>query len=257
MERKRLYKSASETVNALRARRREQQSGVWKEKREKILSFKRFRFEDKEDSSELNDLTVEEVAVIGKSVQKHGPNILKDLQRLRKAFTQGSEFGDAFITQLDGALEALVRYLTGNDAELQIEAAWCLTNLAGATQQHASRILKATGAYLITYLKGQNVQLVDLCAWTLGNLAGDSEECRRMLRDQGAVDPLLNLLKVKHLVFGTVMGEINPSNHFFWLCSNFYVLFVTVYKPSPRWEPTTYGFICASFFKGTSALHSK
>lgn len=194
MERKHLYKSASETVDGLRARRREEQSGLRKEKREQILSFKRLRFEVKEEGTELDDLTVEEVLVVGKSLQKHGSNSLNDLKRLRNAFTQGSKLVDAFIIQ-DGTLQALVGYLTGNDAELQIEAAWCFTNLAGATQQHGLRILMASGAYLITYLKGQNVQLVDLCGWTLGNLAVDSEECRRILRDQGAVDPLLNLLK--------------------------------------------------------------
>ena len=85
---------------------------------------------------------------------------------------------------------------TGGDIDLQIEAAWCFTNLAGSTREYAVRVLKASGAYLITYLSGSNVLLQDLCAWTLGNLAGDCEECRRMMLDQGAVDPLVHLLKV-------------------------------------------------------------
>ena len=84
----------------------------------------------------------------------------------------------------------------GNDIDLQIEAAWCFTNLAGSTRDHAAHILKAGGAYLITYLRGSNVLLQDLCAWTLGNLAGDCEECKTIMLDQGAVDPLVHLLKV-------------------------------------------------------------
>lgn len=216
MERKHLYKSASETVDALRTRRREEQSGFRKEKRDKILSFKRLRFGDNVEITEDIDLTVDVIIALAKSVQKRGSNTLKDLKKLRNAFTQGSKQADVFISQ-DGALQALVRYLTGNDAELQIETAWCFTNLTGSTQEHAIRILKACGAYLVTYLKGQNVQLLDLCAWTLGNLAGDSKECRKMLIDQGAIDPLLNLLRVNPLIF-----RHNSSNPYCEVCHQTY-----------------------------------
>ena len=36
----------------------------------------------------------------------------------------------------------------------------------------------------------------DQCAWAIGNLAGGSKECRDILRVQGALTPLINLLQV-------------------------------------------------------------
>jgi len=36
----------------------------------------------------------------------------------------------------------------------------------------------------------------DQCAWAIGNLAGGGDACREMLCAQGAVVPLVNLLKV-------------------------------------------------------------
>ncbi|KAJ7370277.1 hypothetical protein OS493_033357 [Desmophyllum pertusum] len=57
------------------------------------------------------------------------------------------------------------------------------------------KVLKASAAYLVTYLSGQNVQLQDQCAWALGNFSGDSQECRDILRAQGIIVPMVNLLK--------------------------------------------------------------
>lgn len=71
-----------------------------------------------------------------------------------------------------------------------------MTNLAGSVQDHAIRIQKAVGAYLVTYLRSSNVLLQELCAWTLGNLAGDCDDCRRIMLDQGAIDYLVYLLNV-------------------------------------------------------------
>ena len=194
MERKHLYKAASETVDKLRARKREEHSGFRKEKRDKILSSKRLRYEGSGGNSDSFNLTVEDVVSLSTTIRKHGTDSLEILKKLKRGFTQGNVISDTFAAQ-DGSLQSLVRFLTGGDIDLQIEAAWCFTNLAGSTRDYAVRVLKASGAYLITYLRGSNVLLQDLCAWTLGNLAGDCEECRRIMLDQGAVDPLVILLK--------------------------------------------------------------
>ena len=112
MERKHLYKAASETVDKLRTRKREEQCGLRKEKREKILSLKRFRYEERGESSEALKFSVEDVISLVKTIRKHGPDSLTILRKLKRAFTQENVIADTFIAQ-DGALQSLVRYLTG------------------------------------------------------------------------------------------------------------------------------------------------
>ena len=102
--------------------------------------------------------------------------------------------------------------------QLQVEAAWCLTNLAASTHKHAVQIAKICGAYLITYLQSSNVILQDLCAWTVGNLAGDCEECRCIVIDQGAVHSLVKLLKV--IVIFVCLSLLFPLKHYI---ENFYL----------------------------------
>ncbi|WAR03916.1 IMA1A-like protein, partial [Mya arenaria] len=96
---------------------------------------------------------------------------------------------------VENSLQSVVGLLTGNDADLQLEAAWCLTNISAGTSEHALAVAKMAAPYLITYLGSSNNALQDQCAWALGNIAGDSAECRNLLHAQGIVAPIVNLLK--------------------------------------------------------------
>ena len=113
MERKHLYKAASETVDKLRARKREEHSGLRKEKRDKILSLKRLRYEESGKNSDSFNLTVEDVISLSTTIRKHGPESLEILKKLKRGFTQGNVISDTFVAQ-DGSLQSLVRFLTGN-----------------------------------------------------------------------------------------------------------------------------------------------
>jgi len=194
MDRKDQYKTSGHNVTSQRSKRRDQEAEIRKEKRDKLLSSKRIRFSEIENDCEIEDYTVEQVQELARTIQKSDKNILNSLKSLRKAFTQGSELISAFLA-VDNSLRALVGHLTGNNAQLQLEAAWCITNLATGVHDDTMKVLKASAAYLITYLSGQNVQLQDQCAWALGNFSGDSQECREILRAQGIIVPMVNLLK--------------------------------------------------------------
>jgi hypothetical protein len=98
---------------------------------------------------------------------------------------------------VDNALQALIGLLTGHDSDLQLEAAWCITNISAGMHEHASLVLRLAAPYLITYLSSGNSLMQDQCAWALGNVAGDSAECRDTLKKQGVVEPLISLLKVR------------------------------------------------------------
>lgn len=207
MDRKDQYKTSGHNVTTQRSKRRDQEAEIRKEKREKLLSSKRVRFSEIENDCEVEDYTVEQVQELAKTIQKSDKNILNSLKNLRKAFALGSELISVFLA-VDNSLRALVGHLTGNNAQLQLEAAWCITNLATGVHDDTMKVLKASAAYLITYLTGQNVQLQDQCAWALGNFSGDSQECRDILRAQGIIVPMVDLLKVfvSTVYLSTVMG---------------------------------------------------
>ncbi|XP_032217708.2 importin subunit alpha-2 [Nematostella vectensis] len=192
MNRKDLYKQGGHSVQAQRSRRRGQEADLRKERRERLLSSKRIRFAEEE--AEEEDFTVEQVRDYAKAIQKYDSNTLHCLRSLRKAFAQGSELISAFMG-VENGLRSVVGYLTGHNIDLQLEAAWCITNLSAGTHEDTLRVLKAAAPYLITYLSGQNLSLQDQCAWALGNMSGDSVECRDLLRAQGIVPPMANLLK--------------------------------------------------------------
>ena len=194
MDRRDQYKTSGLNVESQRSKRRDQETGIRKEKREKLLSSKRVRFSEVESDCEV-DYTGDQVQELARAIQKSDKNNLNNLKSLRKAFAQGSELISVFLG-VENSLRALVGHLTGNNSQFQLEAAWGITNLATGAHEDTMKVLKASAAYLITYLSGQNVQLQDQCAWALGNFSGDSQECRDILRAQGIVVPMVNLLKV-------------------------------------------------------------
>ncbi|KAL5015740.1 hypothetical protein ScPMuIL_005329 [Solemya velum] len=186
------YKHKTPNVENLKERKREEDIAIRKDKREKIISSKRFRLAEGEEVTE--DITIQEVSEVTKQLQKHGPHRKQNLQTLRQAFSQGTLYIDAFFG-VENALSCLVGVLTGIDAELQLEAAWCMTNISAGTHEHALAIVKSAAPYLVTYLSSSSPQLQDQCAWAIGNLAGDSKECQGLLHKQGVVLPLVQLLQ--------------------------------------------------------------
>lgn len=195
MDRRDQYKTTGSDIASQRSKRRDQESEIRKQKREKLLSSKRIRFSEVEGNCNVEEFTIEQVQQLARAIQKSDKNILNNLKNLRKAFAQGSELISAFLG-VENSLRSMVGHLTGNNAQFQFEAAWCITNLATGDHEDTMKVLKASAAYLITYLSGQNVQLQDQCAWALGNFSGDSQECRDILRAQGIIAPMVNLLKV-------------------------------------------------------------
>lgn len=144
----------------------------------------------------LDDYTVDKVQQASKLLQKRNAFAHEHLRYLRNAFAQSSDFIQAFL-DVDNALFTLVGYLTGSDTNLQLEAAWCVTNITANHYKNIMIVVKSTSAYLITFLKGGSILLQDQSAWALGNMAAESAEVREMLKMQGVIDPLINLVEVK------------------------------------------------------------
>lgn len=202
MNRKDLYKQGAQAANQQRNRRRGVEADLRRERREKLLTSKRIRFAEEVEADENNveEFTVQQVCEFAKAIQRNDDNTLHCLRSLRKAFAQGSELIHVFL-RVENGLRGVVTHLTGNNIDLQLEAAWCVTNLSAGTHEDTMTVLKATAPYLITFLSGQNQQLQDQCAWALGNMSGDSVECRDMLRSQGIILPLVKLLHVSMTLY--------------------------------------------------------
>ena len=60
---------------------------------------------------------------------------------------------------VDGAIARLVALLKQGSVDVQLEAAWCLNNIAGGTNEHATVVLNEAGDELINALSSGNVPL--------------------------------------------------------------------------------------------------
>ncbi|XP_072024541.1 uncharacterized protein [Amphiura filiformis] len=194
MSRKEQYKHGASGTSNIRERCRGQEVGIRKQRREKLLNSKRVRLEEVAEELEEVEYTVEQVKQTSKALQVHSNDRLSLLKTLKKMFAQGSGLVEAFLS-VDNSLRCLVGLLSGTDPALQLEAAWCVTNLSASIHEHCLLALKHAAPYLITYLSGQNAVLQDQCCWALGNIAGDGPECRDTLLTQGALQPMVNLLE--------------------------------------------------------------
>ncbi|CAA0822381.1 Importin subunit alpha-2 [Striga hermonthica] len=89
----------------------------------------------------------------------------------------------------------LVEFLSRNDyPELQCEAACVLKTMAAGTSEN-TKIVVDSGAVPVFVKLLQSSELYEQAAWALGNIAGDCHGCRDVVLNNGALQPLLTLLK--------------------------------------------------------------
>ncbi|ESO08615.1 hypothetical protein HELRODRAFT_185404 [Helobdella robusta] len=191
--RKNQYKPTTSAGSAsLRNKKRDEKNVLRKDKREKVLLRKRTRHGVSESSE--YEITTDQIKDLTNKLMTKKEDKVLYLKLLRSGFAQGTALIDAFL-QVDNAMPCLISLLTGSDAEVQLMATWCLTNISAGTEQHAMTVARHASSYLITYLSSPSAPLQDQCAWTLGNLAGEGEEERKLLMQQGVVAALVPLLK--------------------------------------------------------------
>ncbi|ELU07006.1 hypothetical protein CAPTEDRAFT_224969 [Capitella teleta] len=192
MDRKQKYKAKPGCTKKMRERRRHQSTELRRSKRQHVMNAKRVRMTSMCANEE--DITVEEVQQMAALIVAKTGDKKEQLRFLKRSFTQGTALIDAFLS-VDNAMAALVGILTRSDSDLQLDAAWCLTNIAAGLETHESTVLTHAGPYLVTYLSSGNPPLQDQCAWAIGNIAGGDTKHRDILRDQGAIQALINLLQ--------------------------------------------------------------
>jgi importin subunit alpha-1 len=203
-ENRRFVLKGGSSLSTIKTKTREFSTHIRRDQRDKLISSKRFYNVSNVSPKTINttddpEYTTQKIRDVAKLIQKKSSNIEEELKYLRDAFSYTSDFVDSFL-EVDNALYTLVGYLTCNDSKLQLEAAWCITNISANEHKNMMAVVRACGAYLITHLSGSSDLLQDQSALALGNMAADSHEIREILKAQGIVVPLINLIKQNHAV---------------------------------------------------------
>ncbi|XP_039288683.1 uncharacterized protein LOC111049399 isoform X2 [Nilaparvata lugens] len=85
------------------------------------------------------------------------------------------------------------------DSNHQLVAAECCVNLALGNAKTSLKIAKSAGTYLITFLKGMSIPLSNAATWALGNLAGSDVKTLELLKSQGLMESLLDIIDIEEL----------------------------------------------------------
>lgn len=97
----------------------------------------------------------------------------------------------------NNAVPSLINLINDDsNPHLQIEATWCVTNMAtGTTLQTNSLVEKGIIPIYIKLLTKLNIHLVEQAVWGIGNIAGDCLTFRNLLVNNGAMPGLVALYK--------------------------------------------------------------
>ncbi|KFP92112.1 Importin subunit alpha-1, partial [Apaloderma vittatum] len=201
-ERMKKFKNKGKDAAALRRQRMETSIVLRKAKKdEQILKRRSISFgltddvlspgEEKRD--EIIQLSLEEIveAVNGSD----GELQLQATQATRKMLSRQTNPPINQIIEL-GIIPRLVEFLTyADNAPLQFEAAWALTNIASGTSENTRAVVEA-GAIpvFISLLSSPHMYISEQAVWALGNIAGDGPLYRDALIKCNVIPPLLALV---------------------------------------------------------------
>lgn len=205
-ERKKNFKSTGFGKEEVLARRREHAVQLQKASRDKVISAKRFKWgcpsfgqheEEEPPHIQQKGWSESEVKAVLLVLGAHAgaAERASALQKLRRILSTIDPPLDLIVQH--GVVPLLVHFLTDASAPNQLEAAWCITNIAAGTHEQTLETLHAA-PFLISFLESGDVALQEQAAWAIANMAGDSVQCRDVLRAQGALPPMIQLLRSKH-----------------------------------------------------------
>eukprot|EP00761_Pharyngomonas_kirbyi_P000618 gb/GECH01000618.1/.p1 GENE.gb/GECH01000618.1/~~gb/GECH01000618.1/.p1 ORF type:complete len:267 (+),score=85.24 gb/GECH01000618.1/:1-801(+) len=200
------------TLGSGRAARAEISAGLRRDRRSRALALKRRRPAAPHEQQEIQLLSYKEIEKLVHEAQSSNSEKRKEsLKKLRKTLCHEEppiqEVLDAEIIPI------LIKHINSSDDENQLEAAWCLTNIAIGTTEQTQQTLDAI-PYMINILHGQNTILQEQAVSFLSNVAGDISEFRDIIIRNGALPPLIDILhssKISSLTKNTLFCLSNVS----------------------------------------------
>ncbi|XP_017063217.1 uncharacterized protein LOC108102620 [Drosophila eugracilis] len=138
----------------------------------------------KEEVKALESLETKDVIGMAGRIKRRKHATTEDMRRLSVAFLQGNDNINAF-AGIPGAIQVLVKELTGPHIQRQIDAIECLCNLSLGEAHVSEKIASLAGSYIVTYLDGKEERLKRSCLWTLANILATCEKaCKILLQMQ-------------------------------------------------------------------------
>lgn len=207
-ERQRSFKKGIDS-EALRRRRDDTTLSIRKSIRDDRLSQRRRMPEVGDNDTSMQDhdgvqqsqsAMVDELPKIAAQIQALDENVqLEAVTRLRIVLSRPDEPPIDQVLSLN-VLAILGHFLKRHDLpKLQLEAAWCVTNIASGSSTHTEALIEAGMVPILCQLMLSSEENVsDQAIWALGNIAGDSPVCRDIVLNAGAVMPLLMVLRQRH-----------------------------------------------------------
>uniref|UniRef100_A0A8C3V4V6 Importin subunit alpha n=1 Tax=Catharus ustulatus TaxID=91951 RepID=A0A8C3V4V6_CATUS len=194
-----LFKNKGKDESTLRRQRVEVSIELRKAKKdEQILKRRNISVHLKEE----NPLGQDEV-IIQPSLEEIVEAVNGDDIQLQLLATQAtrrilSRHKDPPINQIIelGIIPRMVEFLgRADNAALQFEAAWALTNIASGTSEHTRAVVEG-GAIpaFISLLSSPHMHISEQAVWALGNIAGDGPLYRDALIARDVIPPLLALV---------------------------------------------------------------
>uniref|UniRef100_A0A914EHY8 Importin subunit alpha n=1 Tax=Acrobeloides nanus TaxID=290746 RepID=A0A914EHY8_9BILA len=197
------YKNVGKDSESLRKTRLDQTINLRKDKREETLSKRR-------------NIPLADLADGAPSSSLAGTQPLYDKRNLQEIVEQAQspdpEVQMAAVTQArkllssdrnppiddlisSGILPILVKCLESENATLQFEAAWALTNIASGTSDQTRAVVQAGAVpHFLELLRSPSMNVCEQAVWALGNIIGDGPHFRDYCIELGIVEPLLKFV---------------------------------------------------------------
>uniref|UniRef100_A0A8C9EVL8 Importin subunit alpha n=1 Tax=Pavo cristatus TaxID=9049 RepID=A0A8C9EVL8_PAVCR len=202
-ERMKKFKNKGKDTAALRRQRVEVNIELRKAKKdEQILKRRSISIVSLEKSpspaEEKNTVSIAPLSLEEIVEAVNGSNTSLQLQATQAARRILSRQKDPPLNQIIelGIIPRLVEFLSRTDnATLQFEAAWALTNIASGTSEHTRAVVEG-GAIpaFISLLSSPHMHISEQSVWALGNIAGDGPLYRDALINCNVIPPLLALV---------------------------------------------------------------